>query len=288
MLALVGLRIKWLVLVFFLATPAVALGEAADLETARAMIDRQEYDAGLEAFDGAIQSGELTREQLIAAYRGQAECAAALRQPDRAFEAFRRLLVVDPDYFLSTNESPLLREPFERAQLYWRENEAPRFDFEPPTSIPAGEAFAVEINLDRTTIPGVHDSLRLHLRHPDGRYIVREIPNGRLLIPAAVFEDLDVLQFYITLHDEYGNTAAMAGSEDAPLAVDIGERLPSDSSGDRERRVWYRSWWFWTIVGVAVTAVAVGVPVGVASSESDDPCVQAVGGPCDVTIDFGL
>jgi len=270
-----------------LALPHAASAEVADLEAARAMVERQEYEAGAEAMQRALQSGTLSPEQLVVVYRGLAECAAALRRPDQARDAFQRLLVIDPDHFVASTESPLIREPFEQAQAHWQQSPPPRISYEPPETIPAGEALSLDIELDATTVPGIHDSVRLHLRHPEGHFVERNMPGGELVIPAALCTDVERIQFFLSVHDEYGNVSARVGSEEEPLVVLVGEaERENDSRTEGGDRPWYRRWWVWTIVGAVVLGVAIGVPAGVAASASDDPCVQTLGGPCNVTIDY--
>ena len=50
------------------------------------------------------------------------------------------------------------------------------------------------------------------------------------------------------------------------LELVLSESAPSDSGA---RRPWYRTWWFWTIVGCAVTA-GVGVGLGVGLREDEE------------------
>ncbi len=42
---------------------------------------------------------------IVTVYRGLAKCAAALRRSDEARDAFVHLLVIDPEYYVSSDAS---------------------------------------------------------------------------------------------------------------------------------------------------------------------------------------
>jgi tetratricopeptide (TPR) repeat protein len=273
--------------------PLAARAQTDALEEARAMVEGQEFEAAQEALTTLLESGDLDLEQLVEVYRLLAESAAALRQPDAATDAFIRLLVIQPDFYVASSASPLLREPFEQALAHWNENERPTFRYRPPESIDSNEPFIIALEIDQEALPSLFAVVRLHYRASDGDLFASvDLDNGRGEVSEDHFEDADQLAIYLTAHDSYGNVVASVGSPDEPLRIGVGEASEAQPVQDpdgrqRERRPVYQRWWFWTIIGTAVVGLAVGLPVGLTRSTPDDPCESALGGPCDLVVDLG-
>jgi hypothetical protein len=258
---------------------AGAEAEAPSLERARAMIERQEYAQARRALQGLLESGGMQRDQLVETYRHLAECAAALRDPDAAREAFVLLLAMDPAFYVPTEESPLVRGPFEQARAFWETHQRPGLSFTPPVGPPPPGPAVVQADVRRGDRPALAHAATLHVRRSDGTYRDVEAPEGRAEIPPEDLEGADELSLYFTLHDEWGNTTAEAGSAASPLIIALREE--ADEPDARQPRRWYRQWWFWSIVGAAVVGLAVGLPVGLATSDEEGGCTEALGASCD-------
>lgn len=280
-------------IVVAICAPFRVNAQAEALEEARAMVERQEFEEAQEALTGILESGELGPEQLVEVYESLAECAAALRQPDVAMDAFIRLLVIQPDFYVASSASPLLREPFEQALAHWDENERPTLSYQPPQSIDADEPFVITLDLDQESLPSLLSTVRLHYRTDSASFFTPlDFDNGRIEVDSELFEDADQLAIYISAHDSYGNVVARVGSPEEPLMLEVGEAseeqtVPDPNRRRRVRRPVYQQWWFWTIIGTAVVGLAVGLPVGLTRSSQDDPCESALGGPCDLVVDLG-
>lgn len=276
-----------------LCAPLCVKAQADGLEEARAMVDRQEFDEAQEALTVLLESGELGPEQLVEIYRSLAECGAALRQPNVASDAYIRLLVIQPDFYVASSASPLLRDPFEQALAHWNEHERPMFRYQPPQSIDGNDPFVISLDLDQASSPPILATARLHYRGGDsGFFSTVEMENGRVELDPEHFEDTDQIDIYLSAHDSYGNVVARIGSPEEPIAIAVGEAstttTPDNTNGGRRvRRPVYQQWWFWTIIGTAVVGLAVGLPVGLTRSTPDDPCESALGGPCDLNVDLG-
>lgn len=274
-----------------LCVPLGVSAQAEALQEARAMVDRQEFEEAQEALTVILERGELGPEQLVEVYRSLAECAAALRQPDVATDAYIRLLVIQPDFYVASSASPLLRDPFEQALAHWDEQERPTFRYQPPQSIAADESFVVNFDFDQDPLPSLLTTARLHHRaSASGFFTPVDIENGRVEVAPDHLDSSEQLEIYLSVHDSYGNVVARVGSPEEPLVIAIGEASsttePQDPNGQRRRRPVYQRWWFWTIIGTAVVGLAVGLPVGLTRSAPNDPCESVLGGSCDLFVDL--
>jgi len=271
-----------------LALPCVVGAEAADpLASARALMEGQEYDRARQALAAVIEEGELEPEQLADAYRGMAECYAALRRPDEATEAFTMVLALDPEFYVSSDQSPLVRDPFEAAQRAAREGTPPSIGYTPAERLGTGDPLVVEPEIERGSIDGLAGDVTLHLRSPGGLFLSFNAIGGVIEVSADELEGLDEAAFYLVLQDEHGNSVTTVGSPTEPMVVPIGGRSSGGGGGDVPTfgggRPWYEQWWLWTAVGVVVVGLAVGLPVGLTAGGGSSPCESEFGAPCDIT-----
>ena len=292
MLGAVGKLVLFLSTLILLSMPLSASAQSEALQAARAQVENQEFEDAQESLTLLLESGELGPEQLVEVYSSLAECAAALRQPDVATDAFVRLLAIQPDYYVSSSASPLLREPFEQALSHWNENERPSLQYQPPQSIADDEPYVIRLNIDQESMPSLFATVRLHYRtDPTAFFTTVDFQNGQAEIPEDSLEDTESVELYLSVHDDYGNVVARAGSPEEPIEIAVGEASgpveQQDGNGHGQRRPIYQRWWFWTIIGAAVVGLAVGLPVGLTRSGQDDPCVDVLGGTCDLEVSLG-
>jgi tetratricopeptide (TPR) repeat protein len=250
------------------------------------MLEGQEFEQAASALEAARAAGGLEPEQLAEVYRGLAECAAALRQPDEAEAAFRRLLALDPDAQLPEMASPLVREPFEQAAAFWVGKQRPALRYDPPGEASARSDLVVEADVVEGALEGFVKTVSLHLRRADGSYDVWEDERGRFEVPSEALSDLDEAELYLALRDEYGNLVQRLGDPEDPFRVELTGRRRGP--GPAVERPWYHEWWVWTLIGVGVAGVAVAVPVGILyGGGAGGPCQNALGHGCDATVTFG-
>ncbi len=263
--------------------------EGGSLAEARAAMERLEYGDARRALERALSSGRLEPAALAEAYRRLAECFAALRMPDRAREAYVRLLAVQPGFEVPGDQSPLVRTPFEEAAAFWQGKARPGVRYRPPTGIERGEPRVVEPELERGAVAGLATEVTLHLQGRGGDYSTFVGAEGRIEVSASDLEGRDAAVFYLALRDEHGNVVALAGSAERPLEVEIEEDAagPEEGPAPAPGRPWYGEWWLWTAVSVVVVGLAVGLPVGLVLGGAGDPCDRAFGGACDLTASFG-
>ena len=250
------------------------------LTAAEELLSEQDYEGAERAFREILVGADLEVDEIVEAYASLAECAAALRNPAAARASFVRILRLRPGYALPELSSPLLREPFGEAAAVVGSEPEPLLRYDPPEHVRAGAPFVVspEVGNDEELAAAV----TLHLRRPDGGYDLIRERDGRLEIPSVAFAGAASVEFYLAARDPDGRVTALAGSPREPISIPL-------VAAAREGSPWYRRWWVWTVVGVAVAGVAVGLSLGLAlPAGQSDPCERALGQPCDATVTFGL
>jgi hypothetical protein len=266
-----------------LAAGVAARGEAAGaadaLAAGRRLVQSFEYDAALEQLEAVSASADATAAQRVEALELVGVMHFSLRREPRARQVFERLLSLDPGHDLTDTSYPprllafyaSVRESFMPQQTVEVEAVASQ---EPagtgPVRIEARIGGAAE---------GVAQAVTL-VRAVGGtsfrRALMTRDAGGGLSFTADVPADQAEggLEYYVEAQAPSGHALARAGTAEAPLrfeppapsttAPEVGPAVAEGDDGEREqprpRRRWYRSWWFWTIVGVAVaggTAAAV-------------------------------
>ena len=259
------------------------------LEELRRLMDEAEYRRGLSVARAVIEGGGLTPPELAEAYVALATCSAAFRRRDDTRDAFIKVLAINPLYSLPNTASPLLRRPLRRAQAFWTEKRRPSIRLEPPERLLRGEVFVVEPDFEPGDLPELVTEMTLHLRQPDGSYAIYIGVDGRIEIPPGDLEGLDTIEYFVAGRDQYGNIVTSAGAPSAPLRLALVDPAPEpepELAVDepleplRPRRRWFRRWWVWTIVGVAVAGAATGLALGLSDLEPS-PCSQSIGEACD-------
>lgn len=282
-------RAGWaLVVAALVAAPGAARAEpgSEQLERAQRQLAGMNYRAACQGFRRAVEAGGLALEQLTDAYRGLAECSAALRRPDETREAFVRLLGIAPARGVSDTSSPLLREPYEAAMSFWAGKRRPAVSFDATTHATRGAALVLEPVVERGPLPELTASVVLFVRQADGAFAPAEVVDGRAALAPAELEGRESVEVYFALLDDHGNVTALAGSATEPIAIDLAGPAP-EPEGDHERRAGARRltrrWWFWTAIGAGVAAIVLGasIPAGLSRRADEGPCERALGGPCD-------
>lgn len=100
-----------LVCVSLVPTLALAADLAALVE-ARAKVEDLDYAAALKLLDTALETDGLEREALVEIYELKGICLATLGKAEKAREAFRTLLVLDPEHALGSAQPPRVKTPF--------------------------------------------------------------------------------------------------------------------------------------------------------------------------------
>lgn len=262
--------------------PAAAEQIETDNELLReglALYDELEYERAIEALSAALlePGNDITEQRAI--FRTLGIVYVLLGRETEARLALMRLLCVDREFTFDEMTSPRIRSVFDRVRAEWEAGGRPcpepervepstpaavELDHESPAAARPGEALELSVTASdpELRIAGVV----LHFR-ASGEASFNEVPAemdapGRF--SAAVPADAvraPAAEYYFRAVDEAGATLASVGTARAPLRVPVSESAPATGGGGGSSIL--RSWWLWTIVGVVVAGVAIGVPLGV-------------------------
>lgn len=252
------------------STPS-ALAERAEVARARQLYDDLRYDQAGQAFEAALALEGNGADDLGTIELHLGMLAGARNDEAAAEEHFRRALEVVPTVALPDGLPPKITRPFERARAFWGDGRL-HIVHEPPDRWAAGDDATLELALadDRMRlVTGVRllvwrdrdeAGARAYRQDGDGPFVF-PVPADLLAQEGVVAYRIEVLgaseAILATLADEVTLVAA-TGSETTPepaRSVAGGHRVASP-------RPFYRTWWFWTVVGAAVAGIAVGTGVG--------------------------
>jgi tetratricopeptide (TPR) repeat protein len=257
-------------------------GGADAIARGRALVRSFEYDAALSELESVLANPTSTAPERIQALELMALLQMNLRRQAQAQELFERLLNLDPGHELTDPElPPRAEELFAKTRSGFVASA--RTTVEARADGTAGGSVDVEADAGGST-DGVERAVA-YLRGPgESTYRRALMTRDGLSFAASVPAPLTgALEYYVEVQAPSGYTLASAGSADAPLraelapAPDVAEAPPDDSDEGEtprpsgERRRWYRSWWFWTIVGVAVAGGAATATAVVLTQPEEQP-----------------
>ncbi len=246
-------RMKLLVAVLLgTALPAGASAQTRDIigEAEEAYLN-VDFDATLALAEEALESGRLTPDRVVRVYELIGVAAAASGDEDRARDAYKKMLALQPDSTVDTNLAPRLRAPFMEARGFWSTR---------------SDTFAAEVRLVRQ-----QSGLRVLLTDPismateirvltrvEGEmtpmHETRVPPSASALIEVPGLPDADRIEYVVQVLDANGNRLFDLGTEDEPNVVGRDPRPIVVGGGDRRIPVWV-----WAVVGGVIAAAAVGV-----------------------------
>jgi hypothetical protein len=204
-----------LALSLLLAQVAVAVAEPDGAQRARRAYAELRYDDARREVDALLARGGLARADLLAAWALAAELACILDGPAKGEEAFRRLLVLDPDYRGPERDTPVFLQPLARARAWVQANGRLRVRHRAPVAGGGPLAVAVEIVADPLAM--VSD-LRVHWRF-GARGPFQRLPGDGLRRQLDEPAPGTTLQYYLEVVDAAGDVLWQAGAAGAPLIV---------------------------------------------------------------------
>ena len=278
------------------AEPARALTDG------RRLVQSFEYEAAVGQLRPLLDDPAATARQRVEALELLAVVHFELGQLPEARRTFQDLLGLDPAHELTDPAyPPRFREFFIETRGAFVPRTEVDVEVTAPESFPEsegegeGDGGAVVLEAAPTgSTAGVDRAVAFVRAGSSGDFSQLEMRrDGDLFtVDVPVPADGRELQFYVELHAPSGTVLARRGSSTTPRiivprAADVGgagegaegiepaaalASAPDPGSaeaevdaGRPERRSWYRSWWFWTIVGAVVaggvtTAVVLAVP----------------------------
>lgn len=259
--------------VFLLATTARTEDSDAmsrGLEFVRAF----EYDAAIAQFQSVVEDDNASAADRLHALERIAAVYLNTDRQDEARETFQRLIDASPGHELRERAFPPQVQRFFRSICSAYEPQpSARVDVR-ITDLENGLIRLEAVVLDG---PGVDRAVAYVRTSETMSY--REISldrNGNvhtdeLQTPSAG----EALEYYVELLAPSGQEITSEGSADEPLTFEPAPVTPVEPIVEPPRR-FYRTWWFWTVIGVVVaagTATAIVVPLTV----QDEPPAGSLG-----------
>jgi len=290
-----------------LLSSSLAWAADKDLQQAETLFTQLEYGKALAAAERALTAADAEPVDLVQAYLIQGLCLSAQGKNKEAVGAFQRLLAIEPGYKLSRDVSPKLSPSFYQAKGLAAEQKPITLEHQPPAAPDSLGGLALPATLVADPYKMVR-SVRVMLLTATGprpAMLVSALGPGRLdlLLP----KDLrgEEVAYFLEALTSAGGVLTRLGSTEQPFRLRVKQpttvaaatppvepqkpvQLPpptTDDSGaltsapeakpepeqDRQESAgtaWYKSWWFWTTVGVVVAGAATGTALALTLKDS--------------------
>jgi hypothetical protein len=242
------------------------------------------------------KSPKSSPQDMIEAFRIQGLSLASRGKRKQAALAFRKLLALDPDFRLSDDISPKLMPAFHKALGAAEKQKPIRLVHkvpDPPKSLAGLELTVTLTGNPMKMVKAV--KIRFRLGNEDDEQMIFEVSKPDSFAMALPPElDIDQVSYYFVAVNRFGAELVRAGSREQPYLVTTAlppvetpkpvvmavapkppapvEELPmwarTKEPEKEESTPWYKTWWFWTTVGVVVAAGATtGVVLGLQGEE---------------------
>ena len=240
-----------LVIVMSVAGPSQGAGLLKDAVRLRASLDM--LGAQSKALE-ALKTGQLQHDEVAQAHRLMGELAAAMGDIATAEREFARLLTLRPDFEVAATESPRIREAVRVA----RERVGTVRLGVKVDSAPLGNVVATRVLVQGDAM-GLVQRARLELRREGGTDFVEM---ARTDVFSARWSCTRACDYAVSLLDGFGNEVLSAGTEAAPLHVNVSPALGEPVEVPKvvvneasEGRAWYASPIPWVVAAGVLTAV---------------------------------
>jgi hypothetical protein len=175
-----------------------------------------------------------------------------------ARQAFERLLTLDPGHqILDISVPEVVLDLFREVRSTFHPQIAISIEVQAPAVIPASDPILIEATLSGD-LAGANEIVlfsRSDGERAFGRVDMR-CDHAVCIVELLRPEEGVGIEYYIEVLAPSGFCLDQIGSISEPRRIEsrgMGRRETEDSRGDdRGRPRWYRSWWFWTIVGALV------------------------------------
>jgi hypothetical protein len=277
-----------------------------DMERATQLFKQMNYRGALKVAQKMLKSSESEPGDLVSAYRIQGLCFAALGRSSRAVQSFKKLLAIDPTFRLSRDISPKLTPPFKKALRLAGDLDPIGLVHQEPDLPEAlgGLEFKVTIQSDPFSMIA---TIRLQYR-VGGAWRQMQVASVKAPATATMTlpEELEgsEIAYYFEAQNRHGGILARAGSMAEPFKIETGvprslvavetpppvpdplktatdptatgpTTKPEDDKNNGGTP-WYRAWWFWTVVGVAVAGAATATVLVVQGSGGPDEFIYSI------------
>jgi tetratricopeptide (TPR) repeat protein len=267
-----------------------------DLQQAAQLFKQMNYMQAWKTAQRVVHSQASGPEELKAAYRLQGLSLAAMGKTHKAAIAFRKLLALDPAFRLSDDISPRLTPPFFQAVGLSEKQKPIGLEHEPP--LPGDSLGGLDLKAKLTANPmRMVKAVQLRFKIDDGEketklvFKVNEPTTVSMKLPPGL--RAKKITYYFAAVNSFGAALVTTASPDkphelraaaktlvvapAPLAPGFQTAAPvpeEAAEGDHDLKAtpWYKSWWFWTLLGAVVAGgTATGIVLGTQSEGTGPP-----------------
>jgi len=249
------------------------------------LYEQLEYERSVETLSAALLEPGNDRSEQIAIFRTLGTLFVLLERSQEAEAALTRLLCVAPHFDFDEFTSPRIRTVFDAVGERFRTSppdcgngpgptgtgpaQRVTLDHDSPSTARPGEALELRVSV----IEGAERVEQIMLRYrATGELGFNETPASAIaegIYEAAVPSDVvsePRIEYFFEAQGSEGHVLDTLGTASAPLRVPV-----EIAAGPARRSVW-RSWWLWTVIGVAVAgAAAVTVWAVLANRDTDEP-----------------
>jgi hypothetical protein len=230
---------------------------------------------------------------MVDAYRLKGLCLSAVGRLEGAVGAFRRLLSIDPTFRLSRDVSPKLAPPFFKALAM--EQKPISLAHTPPKLVKSLAGHEMEVVLKDDPF-GMVNGIRLVFWGEDGTENKVETSldgPGKVLMNLPLNIKGTTISYCFEATTKSGGVLNRLGTKDKPFDLQVpgarpalvlgrppsgtemlstsalatNEKLAAGAGTEPEKkskgRPFYKTWWFWTVVGVAVAGAAAGTTIAI-------------------------
>ena len=217
--------LKWFPLLLILASPV----QANQLEKASQLFQNMEYARALRFAQKAIKSSSNGPEELVAIYRIQGLCYAALGKNDISLEVFKRLLAIDPDFRLSEDISPKLAAPFFQAVAIVRNQKPLQLKHDPPEA--PKQLAGLKLMVTLTSNPyDLASRVSIRFRTQDTtkerRMSARVKGTGKLAFKLPSNITANEISYYFEVVNRFGGIIKRLGDTNEPLTLAVQTEPP--------------------------------------------------------------
>lgn len=274
-------------LLVFLLIPTISQAAKDDLKQAEKLFDQMQYNLALVSAVQILEDPNNDPAQLVEAYSLQGLCLAALDRSEEATMAFRRVLAINPDFQLSRDTSPKLSPPFSKALA--TEQKPISLMHTPPEVLYTLSKAGLWVVLQSDSLDMV-SAIRLIFWEEGSKDRVSEvglIGPGKVTLKLLLEPKDGRVLYYFEAINRFGGVLSRLGNKKEPFEVRVEVGQPpvllsqvsggvppltlvsgqpySDTNKEVPGRPFYKTWWFWTAVGVAVVGgIATGIAVPLA------------------------
>jgi tetratricopeptide (TPR) repeat protein len=287
-----------LMIAVLVLVPVLAWTGEDNLNQAEQLFRQMQYQKALTVVTHMLEVAGNDPKQLVESYSLQGLCFSALGRTEESVMAFRRLLAIDPDFQLSRDISPKLSPPFSKALAIEQKPILLKHNQPEMPYMHSGQGLEVVLQSDPL---GMVRAVRLIFwgeSNKENKLETTLMGPGKVMIKLPQETKADKVSYYFEAINKFSGVLFRLGSKERPfeIKVEIGqpslaldhpvpdgkdtstsalmskEQPYATSDSDREKkaaeRPFYKTWWFWTVVGVAVVGgVAAGVAIPLANKQ---------------------